>query len=184
MRILFILLSITFFSDLNWLSETEIIINEINSKSKIQSFKKNETDIDKIIITKYKLKEYSKLEITIKRNEIDTLNFQYYSKKDFVFANLTYYIAPYFLQKGVQYPGRSQGNLKEEKIYFKNKNEGLKFSRSLEYFENSNIDSLKLALQKNKFDTTSIGNDEYLEIASRYKRMSKKKNIRSATNNN
>ena len=173
MKILLFLLSLTFLNNVEWVNDLNSTIEKINKEAIIKKEKSNKTKSEQTVIKKYKLKDYKKIELNGSGTFIDTFNFQYFSKGNFVFAQMDFIIADYF-HKGANYSGRAKGEITENKFYFKNEKEGIKLRRTIDYYENSNIDSLIPDLQRKNFDTTLIGNDEYLVTKKSFKKISKR----------
>jgi len=172
MKFFLIIFSITLSYNIDWINDSNSNIIKINKESILKKTKSIDKKNERTLIKKYKLNEFKKIELVLSGDYADTMNFQYFTKGNFVFAELDFIIADYF-QKGAYYTGRAKGEITETKQYFKNENEGIKLRRSIDYYENSNLDSLKLELQKTQFDTTLLENTDYLKI----KRVFKKFNI-------
>ena len=137
---------------IDWVDDLDRKINVINTNSILKKEKHSNSKYEITVTKKYKYKRYKKIEVTLSGSFFSSFNFQTFSKNGFVFATHSFIQAPY-LQKGGNYPGRPEGEITEVKEYFLSKNEGLKLRRTIDYFENSNIDSLKLELLKKEFDT-------------------------------
>ena len=172
MKIILFIISMAYLYNIDWLININSTIEKINMEAILKKVKSIENENEHSLMKKYKLNDYNKIEYVFKEKFIDTFIVQYFTKGKFVFAHLDFIIAEYF-HKGTMYPGRELGEITESREYFKNENEGINLRRSIDYYETSNIESLKLELQKMVFDTTWIGNDEYLKRIHSLKRIKK-----------
>jgi hypothetical protein len=96
-------------------------------------------------------------------------SFGFYAKSGIVFARKIVSADPY-LRKGVKMENDPEGTIGERNWYFRNENEGISERRSIDYFANSNKDSLRIVLQQQPFETDSIGHEEYLQVKQGYER--------------
>lgn len=93
---------------------------------------------------------------------------EYYIENGFMFCQKFKLKAPY-LSKGVRRKEDPVGELTEIIRYFQSNTLGVELSRSIEYFEGSNIDSLKKQLEIKVFDTLKIGKTNYQSAKSSYR---------------
>lgn len=163
----------------DWLTDIHSDVDKINRDSILKRTRLIHSENEQISVSKYKLKDFEKTVMGSKSEIIDTITTDFFSKGNFVFARFNFLIADY-IHKGVDYPGRAQGEITEIREYFKNENEGIKLHRSTDFFENSNIDSIRLELHRMPFDTIALNSENYQKIVRSYKRS--KKYLRPFTN--
>jgi hypothetical protein len=157
----------------NWNSEIEKTILEIDNNSTLKKSKRKDNNIIKF----YKYKSYKKIDLISGKDFLfDTAHFEFYASKDSVFARKIFCIGKY-LSKGATKNTDPIGLLEENIQIYKSENEGLQYSRSIDYYKNSNIDSLIFELKKTNYDTTKIGNEDYILVKKGYKIL-KKGNIK------
>lgn len=173
MKISLFFIIFALFINCNWINELDTSIEKINKQAILRNEKSIKNDNEQSVWKIYKFKDYNKIELNGTGKFMDTFSYQFYANKKFVFATSDFIIADYF-HKGVNYSGRAKGEITENKFYYKNEKEGMKLTRTIDYYENSNLDSLILALQKKNFDTAQIGNDEYLLTKRSFKKISKR----------
>lgn len=94
-------------------------------------------------------------------------HFDYYSKNGVVFARKVSSTGE-SIRKGAARATDPVGSIGELNWYFRNENAGVSERRSIDYFADSNMDSLWLALQQQPFETDSIGHKEYLQANKSY----------------
>lgn len=174
MALLFVLFIKSLIS-INWITEKDLTIAQINSKSVLKKKKEGIEEGSSFILEQYKLDDYNRLALSVGKGKyVDTLNYQLYSNREFVFARVDYIVADYLLNKGAYFIGKPVGEITERKVFFKDKTTGIVLKRTIDYSEISNMDSLKNVLNKKSFDTTWVGNEEYLKQESIYKRFKKR----------
>lgn len=168
-KIVLFLLLFSGLHESNWIDETKNLVETIRKESKLLKTKTKSDEGESYTIEKRKYLNYNYVQIVGNSSLVDTFIFSFYSAKQFVFT------VHYFLQgdriskNGAQIPNSPNGDLYEDKFYFKSKKDGIHLSRSIEYTDKSNRDSLVKILQNIPFDTLKIGNIEYLRCERMYK---------------
>ena len=127
------------------------LISLIDNKSKL-----NKSVSDSVLSFKiYSYKNYNKIDGN-SNFMCDTSHIELYLENDSIFAFKEFIIADYLLLKGGRDKKTEIGEISEFKIIVLDDKKGVKISRKIPYFENSNKDSLMLEINKVKFDTTNI----------------------------
>lgn len=167
-----IILIVLLFSSLqgsNWIEETENLVATIRKESRLLDAKTKTSKGEKYTIEKRRYQNYSFNQVAGKDKWKDTFNFSFYSKNGFVFSSNYFFQAEFIFIKGVQNEDSQIGEITEYNVFFKDKQEGVCYNRTIHYTAKSNRDSLVKILQNMPFDTLEIGNIEYLRNEKMYK---------------
>jgi hypothetical protein len=158
-----------------WVKEIEKSIKRIDENSLLKSeFKKNEKD-GKVMFKQFTLKNETKTKIEYKYGKLMDIERSLYKNEKIIFAEIV---------KGKDvliYKRKRKNNepyavLIEKRTYFKNKNEGIKKTRRIKIFKNSNVENLEKELEKKEFKIEKIGIQEYNSIKEQYDRIIKMNN--------
>lgn len=155
-----------------WIRDRERRIELFDAESKLVKEKADTSGYDCLIARKYKNGKLKKLHLAGKSEGIDTIDVKFYTKGNFVYAQLELVITSY-LQKGQSAEDQPSNYIEESKTYFKNKKEGILFTRSIGYHENADLDSLKYELSLMKFDTLELTAEHYKRTVKRLKKSKK-----------
>lgn len=173
MKLFLIIFTITLSLNLDWVDNLNATINKINKEAIL---KKENSEIKVNVqsyVRQYKLIDFEKVEFLEIKEHSETMNLQLFSKGNLLFAYSDFIVMDYF-HKGAENPEKAKGKITESRKYYKKEKEGVLFRRSIEYYENNNIDSMKLELQKMQFDTTYLDKEDYTKdklVLTRIKRI-------------
>lgn len=160
----YLFLFITFLIALpsGWIEESQTTINTIDKDAVLKKTKLTENDGERVCYSRFKLENQEKIEVVTTGRFVDSMIVHYYSEGAALFASRVYLIADYF-HKGAYYEGRPEGEITEIRKYYKTEQKGIQLKRSVDYFPNSNRDSLHVELQKLPFDTLILTNEDYVK---------------------
>lgn len=152
------------FATVDWKEAIDDKIKTIElNLSLIKEFYKSDS-IDTTLMQIYTYKNFSKVRMYDSKN----IELTFYKEGNFIFASRTIINLPR-LYKGVQSINKKGFYVHESKTYFKNKKEGLEYSRAIPRSHNESRDSLVVELQKLKYDSTIITSQDYRNTYKLYK---------------
>ena len=174
MKVIISILLFSFWTQTNWVEDIDILISTIDSNAKVVASKNNSDGESIIKYTKSKLYNNIKTLVILESKDKNTFDLEYtvYQNNNVIIAQLTSSIETLFY-KGATDLNRPKSLIKESRKYFKNDSIGIEYLRQIDVFENQNIDSLKLELQKKPFEKKPLDNVAYIEVEERLQRMRK-----------
>jgi hypothetical protein len=168
--ILSIILLIFIQSD--WTENIEKSISRINKKGKLENeFEKKDKD-GITIFRKYSAGKETKSNVKYKYGKLMDIDISFYENGELIFAEIISG-KDVLIYKKKRLKDEPYAVLIENITYFKSNKEGIKKTRKIKVFENSNIEKLKKELKKIEFETEKIGEKEYLTLKEKYNRISK-----------
>lgn len=169
MSLFAILLILCSFLNVNWFTDTEKLIDSIDEKSILKTTKIR----NNVVVKFFKYGEFKKTEFYLSKDSFcDSAMVELYASKKGAFARKIISKGP-FLRKNGKLSTDPDGAIDETIQIFKSEKEGIELNRSIEYYSTSNLDSLFIQLNKISFDTTKIGNEEYIITQQIYKKWKK-----------
>lgn len=148
----------------NWRQKVQDQIKMIDKDSILIKEVRKSDSIDTALIQFYTYKSFSKVQMY----GSNKVGLTFYKEGNFIFASRTIINLPRF-SKGVQPINKKGFYVHEYKTYFKNKKEGLEYSRAIPGSHNDNRDSLIVELQNLKYDSSIIDNQDYRNTYKLYK---------------
>jgi len=156
----------------DWIENIEKSISRINQKGKLKNeFEKKDKD-GKTIFKKYSAGKETKSNVQYKYGELIDIDISFYENEKLVFAEIIYG-KDVLIYKREKRKDEPYAVLIENITYFKSKNEGIKKTRKIKIFEDSDIEKLKNELKKVEFKTEKIGEKEYQNLKEKYNRIKK-----------
>jgi len=168
--ILSIILLIFIQSD--WTENIEKSISRINQKGKLENeFEKKDKD-GITIFRKYSAGKETKSNVKYKYEKLMDIDINFYENGELIFAEIISG-KDVLIYKKKRLKDEPYAVLIENITYFKSKKEGIKKTRKIKVFENSNLEKLKKELKGIEFETEKIGEKEYLTLKEKYNRITK-----------
>ncbi len=156
-----------------WVNEIDDTINKINHQGILTKEKVLEDEWYHLERRIYTHEKWTKFESILKSYSpflYDSQLKMYLFKGDFVAEHDM--SSELYLHKGGQMI-RGDGVIKEVLTYYKNEEEGIRYARSLEFKDSSQIDSLKMVLLDLPFEETLLTQEDYQKSVDRYDRIMK-----------
>ena len=152
-----------------WVKSAEKSILRINESGKLETeFEKKDKD-GKTIFKKYITEKEAKTNIQYKYGKLMDLDISFYENESLLFAEIIKG-KDVLIYKRERRKDEPYAVLIENRTYFKNETEGIKRTRKIKIYENSNIKKLKLELENIEFETEKIGEKEYQKLKEKYDR--------------
>jgi hypothetical protein len=170
MNTIFLLGFIFIQSSFNWIQISDEKVLQIDQYGRKIKSKVLSDEFGTFIMNKYKYKKLEKYTFSGHSFLMDTGCFSFYSENNLWFLYASFSIEKY-LHKGYSDVEREVGTISETKEYYQTKSHGIRFKRSIDYFENSNKDSLREVLSQMPFDTLYLNSGDYKKTTSFLKRM-------------
>ncbi len=153
-----------------WIESVEKSIMRINENGKLEAeFEKKDKD-GKTIFKKYVTEKETKTNIQYKYDKLMDIDMSFYENERLLFAVIVKG-KDVLVYKRERQKDEPYAVLIDKRTYFKNKTEGIKKTRKIEVYENSNIEKLKSELENIEFETENIGEKEYQNLKEKYNRM-------------
>jgi|GEM_PF-3209352 len=157
----------------SWVVEIDETIKKIDGEGILRKEKVFEDAWNRNEKRIYRLEKWTKLEWILKsysRFRYDSQLKMYLFNGDFVAEHDR--SSQLYLHKGGQMV-RGDGVIEEVLTYYKNEEEGIRYSRRIEFQDTSQIDSLKIALLQLPFEEIVMTHADYTKSFERHKRMLK-----------
>ncbi len=156
-----------------WVKEMDETIKKIDHEGILTKEKVLEDEWYRSEKRIYTLEKWTKFESILKsylRSRDDSQLNMYLFKGDFVADHEM--SSELYRHKGGQMI-RRDGVIKEVLTYYKNEEEGIRYARSIEFKDSSQIDSVKMVLLHLPFEATLLTHEDYQKSSDRYDRMMK-----------
>ena len=172
MKTITVILLFTLITQNSWIKDIDALIQTIDLNANEIKSKLITKDDTVSKYSKSKLDKNFRTVICITGKDNFLYEFKvYHSKNKFFLISEFNNFAFYY--KGINSTMRPISEIKETKLYFKNDSIGIEYIRSIDVFENQNIDSLKVELLKKPFTSKPLNNIDYIKNKNRLKRMKK-----------
>lgn len=181
MNALLLLLFVINTTQPSWVSKIDEDISQIEKLLVLKKSKSMDIESGKCYNNTFRVKDWKMIEfhLSSKDSSIFTmLNDEYYFKKKQLLRVSTLNIFPHFYKGGRQ-PTDPIGYIEGQKFYFENENEGIKYTRKIDFLSINDIDSLLIVLNQQAFTETPINNEDYLNSIARMKRSAKLNSLKS-----
>ena len=153
-----------------WIESAEKSIMRINENGKLEAeFEKKDKD-GKTIFKKYITEKEIKTNIQYNYGKLMDIDMSFYENERLLFAVIVKG-KDVLIYKRERQKDEPYAVLIEKRTYFKNKIEGIKKTRKIKVYENSNIEKLKTELENIEFETKKIGEKEYQNLKEKYNRI-------------
>lgn len=163
---LIIFVSLTVQTD--WFNEIEKVILNTNLTAVMTNKTETIEKDGKTTIIEYNASEINMVNIQYTYGDLMDIKGEYYEKNDFVFGEILTG-KDVLIYKRKRNEDEPYAVLIESKTYFKSESEGIKKSRRINIYENSNIEKLLEELQKLDFKTQKLDGADYIKTKEKYK---------------
>ena len=167
---LFLSLLLLFTFQSEWIEKIDKSIKHINEKGILETeFEKKDKD-GKTVFAKYIIEKEIKTNIQYKYGRLMDIDVTYYENCEILFAELTKG-KDVLIYKRERRKDEPYAVLIERRTYFKNETEGVRKTKKIQVYENSDVERLKKELEQIDFKTEIIGKNEYQNLKEKYNRI-------------
>lgn len=159
----------------DWTENIEKNIKKINAEGKFESEFEKKDNGGIIKVKKYKTKNEARINAKYLYGKFIDLDINYYKNEKLLFAETASGV-DIIIYKREKKKGEPYAVLVEKITYFNNENEGIRKTRKLDIYENSDLKKLKSELKKMDFKTEKLDYNEYKNVKESYERVKAIKN--------
>ncbi|WP_163409302.1 hypothetical protein [Flavobacterium ajazii] len=165
-----VMISMFLFVQSDWTENVKKDVKRINAEGKLEAESEKKDNDGVIKVKKYKTKNETRVNAKFLYSKFIDLDTNYYENEKLLFAETASGI-DVIIYKGEKKKEDPYAVLVEKITYFNNENEGIRKTRKLDIYENSDLKKLKSDLKKMDFKIEKLDHTEYKNVKENYERI-------------